>query len=168
MFIIILYLGGVSNVKASNSLDSNSAIVNTNSVLEDLTDFPKLIKSYNITDASTIDKSCFSTEGVGVIFQRADGCAGSHHIWRVNSELTFNEYDNDTATIVGSVIDNRGKIGQVNIALYSKESHGSTWSADCYINGISDPRSLYQSFNGTITVDGDSFSVEKKQQKDIL
>ncbi len=164
LFIIILYLGGVTNVKASN-FDGNSDIANANNVLEDLTNFPKLIKSYNITDASTEDKSCFPTKGKGVIFQRADDCKGLHHIWRVKDELTFNEYDNGTATIVGTVIDDQGEIGLVNIALYDKESQGTTWNASCYVDEISDPRSLYQSFNGTIKVGSNSYSVEKKQSE---
>ncbi|MFK7814271.1 MAG: hypothetical protein AB8B59_17365, partial [Maribacter sp.] len=161
MFIILLYLGGVSNLHASN-FDGNNEFENSNTVLDDLTNFPKLVKSYSISDASTEDKSCFPTKGKGVIFQRAEDCKGLHHIWRVNKELTFNEYDNGTATIVGSVIDDQGKIGRVNISLYDKEDKGSTWNGKCYIDGISDPRSLYQSFNGSITVDGKSLSVEKK------
>lgn len=165
LFIIILYLGGVSNLSGSTSFENNNSIVNSNTVLEDLTNFPKLLRSYNITDANTEDKSCFPTKGVGVIFQRADDCQGLHHIWSVKDELTFSEYDNGTATIVGTVIDEQGKIGQVNIALYDKENNGSTWNATCYLDGVSDPRSLYQSFNGTIKVGSDSYSVEKKQSE---
>jgi hypothetical protein len=167
--IIILYLGGMSNIHAINVNISNG-IEESKIILEDLTDYPKIIKSYNITDSSTEDKSCFPTKGKGVIFQRAEGCEGFHHIWRVNNDLIFNEYDNGTATIFGSVIDVQGSIGLVNIALYNKSDKGNTWNAECYLGGISDARSLYRSFNGTINVNGESFSVEvkKSQQHFIL
>lgn len=156
MLILIVALGGVSQLMASSTID------NSKTILEDLGNPPKIVRSYTISDASTEDKACFPTKGKGVIFQRADGCQGSHHIWRVYDELTFNEYDNDTATIVGSVIDDNGKIGNVNIALYNKRNQGNTWNAACYLEGITDPRTLYQTFNGTISVDGKSFSVEPK------
>jgi len=157
IILVILYLFSISQMSANYRTEDSKT------VLEDFTDYPKIVRSYNITDASTEDKVCFPTKGKGVIFQRADGCQGSHHIWRVADKLTMNEYDNDTATIVGSVIDDNGKIGKVNIALYNKSNTGNTWQAPCYLEGITDPRSLYQEFNGTITIDGQAFSVEIKQ-----
>ncbi len=165
ILIIILYLGGMSHMQASFETSNLDAVFDTTISIENPTTFPKIIKSYRITDASTENKSCFPTKGIGVIFQRADGCAGLHHIWRVKNELSFNEYDNGTAAIVGSVIDDEGKIGQVNIILSDKNNQGTTWNAACYLEGVADPRSLYQSFNGTITVDGNSFSVEKQESE---
>jgi len=165
MLIILLYFGGTSSMHAINGSDNFNSVEDSKTIEEDLTVYAKIVRSYNITDASTEDKVCFPTKGKGVIFQRAEGCQGSHHIWRVADKLTMNEYDNDTATIVGSVIDDNGKIGKVNITLYNKSDQGNTWEAQCYQEGITDPRTLYQSFNGTITVDGKSYSVELKQAK---
>lgn len=162
ILIILLHLGWASGAHASIGNSYSDKGLNNLTSLELSTKPPKIVKAYNITDASTEGKSCFPTKGKGVIFQRADGCKGYHHIWRVHNELKMTEYDNGTATIVGSVIDNHGKIGHVSVALYDKQNHGSTWNAKCYVDGISDPRLLYQSFNGTIKVGSNSYSIEKK------
>ena len=159
LFSIFLVLGGILNLQASLEPDINSNFETIS---------PQLTRSYTITDSSTEGKSCFPTEGTGVIYQRGNDCRGSHHIWRVNDNLTFDEYDNGTATITGSVIDSEGIIGLVNISFYNRANEGNTWNGVCYIDGVSDPRSFYQSFDGTITINGESFTVEEKEANQHL
>ena len=116
-----------------------------------------IISSYKIIDSNT-EAGCF-TANPGVIFQKYDDCHGVEYIWRAGADLILNEYDNDTATITGSVIDQNGRIATVNINLTDKENTGNTWSAACYLDGISGPETYYRSFMGAITVDGIAQSI---------
>jgi len=73
--------------------------------------------------------------------------------------LILNEYADNTASISGSIIDQNGRIATVNIALSDKQNSGNTWSASCYLDGISGPETYYSTFIGAITVDGVAQSV---------
>lgn len=126
-------------------------------------DCENIISSYKISDSSTEGKSCFPTWGSGVIFQRAAGCQGSHHIWKAGNDLMLQEFSNQTAKITGTVIDQNGVIGTVDITLGDKADNGTTWQANCYQVGIDpDPRTFYKSFSGSITVNGQPLTVELK------
>lgn len=128
-----------------------------------IADCSTLVSSYKIKDASTEGKSCFPTWGTGVIFQRAAGCQGSHDIWRAGDDLMLQEFSDDTAKITGSVIDQNGQVGIVDILLYDKAHSGTTWQASCYLEGLADdPRTFYHSFDGTITVNGEALTVTLK------
>lgn len=119
---------------------------------EDASDCATVISSYKIIDSNT-EVGCFTADP-GVIFQKGDGCQGIDYVWRAGDDLVLNEYDNDTATITGSVIDQNGRLASVDIELSDKENSGTTWSASCYLDGISGPETYYRSFTGAITVDG--------------
>lgn len=116
-----------------------------------------VVSSYKIIDSNT-EAGCFTADP-GVIFQKGDGCQGIDYIWSAGDDLVLNEYDNDTATITGSVIDQNGRMATVNIELSDKENSGTTWNASCYLDGISGPETYYRSFIGAITVDGVAQSV---------
>ena len=162
LLILLLCLGTVPKLLVANN-GSKYLSIEDSQTKSAINDPAEIVKSYAIHDSSTEDKSCFPTKGVGVIYQRAAGCQGSHHIWSVYESLTLNEYSDDTAKITGSVIDQNGSIGIVDIELTEKAYTGNTWNAQCYLDGIlNDSKSFYRSFNGVITVDGEVLTVERK------
>lgn len=116
-----------------------------------------ITSSYKIIDSNT-EAGCF-TANPGVIFQKYDDCHAVEYTWRAGDDLVLNEFDNDTAIITGSVIDQNGRVATVNIELSDKEHTGNTWNASCYLDGISGPETFYRSFIGAITVDGVALSV---------
>jgi len=119
---------------------------------ENEADCSTIVSSYKIVNSNT-EVGCFTADP-GVIFQKGDGCKGIDYVWSAGNDLILNEYDNDTATITGSVIDQNGRVATVDIELSDKETSGTTWSASCYLDGISGPETYYRSFIGAITVDG--------------
>ncbi|QKX05227.1 T9SS type A sorting domain-containing protein [Aquimarina sp. TRL1] len=114
-------------------------------------------KVYKITDADT-SGGCFPTPGNGVIFQRGAGCRGAHLIWKAGNDLILTEYEDNTATITGTVSRN-GEVGIVNITLTNKTHGGNTWNAQCYKNGLGSARTFYRTFSGTITVNDTVYTV---------
>lgn len=116
-----------------------------------------IISSYKIIDSNT-EVGCFSSDP-GVVFQKYDNCSGVEFTWRAGDDLILNEYNNETASITGTVIDQNGRIATVNVALSDKEYTGTTWSAACYLDGISGTETYYRSFFGSITVDGIAQSI---------
>mgnify|MGYP000309148577 CR=1 FL=1 len=120
-------------------------------------DCSTITSSYKIIDSNT-EVGCFTADP-GVIFQKGDGCQGIDYVWRAGDDLILNEYDNDTATITGTVIDQNGRMATVNMELFDKENSGKTWNASCYLDGISGQETYYRSFIGAITVDGVAQSV---------
>ena len=164
--LFLLLFTGVSNLKAKDTGITSAATPSTmfraaTTAMEVLPN-PELVTSFRITDASTEGKTCFPTPGTGVLYQRQECSDNSHYIWRAGTDLVLNEYDDDTATITGTVIDELGNIGQVNIGLANKSGQGTTWSEDCYVNGLADPRTFYTSFSGNINVDGTYYTIELK------
>ncbi len=125
---------------------------------------PDIVSMYKITDATT--GSCFPTQGSGVIMQRGQdgtcqGGANSHTIWKAGNDLTLTEYADGTAAICGTV-ENNGQIGIVNIQLADKSTNGFTWNGSCYVSGLSDDRMYYATFSGSITVNGEVQTIERK------
>ncbi|QCX00470.1 hypothetical protein FGM00_10225 [Aggregatimonas sangjinii] len=149
--------------EGGNTLHSES---NTDPVSVNIPNFdtPALVRSFRITDAST-EGGCFPTPGSGVIFQKQSCQENAHYIWRAGADLLLNEYADQTATITGTVIDEIGRIGQVNIALFDYNDQGNTWNKQCYLDGIADLRSFYRGFSGTILVDGAVLSIEVKKSE---
>lgn len=135
---------------------TNEEIVLTANV-ENVAECTAIMSSYKIIDSNT-EAGCFTADP-GVIFQKGDGCKGIDYVWRAGDDLVLNEYDNDTATITGSVIDQNGRVATVQVDLFDKEHTGTTWSAACYLDGISGPETFYRSFVGAITVDGVAQSI---------
>ncbi|MFD0796836.1 SdrD B-like domain-containing protein [Maribacter chungangensis] len=138
--------------------------------INNTTNTPRIISSYNVTDADTSQGICANVHGneQGVILQKGNPnfpVTGNYNAWKVHNELILNEYDNDTANITGTVIDEQGKIGTVDMLLFDKQNNGKSWSADCYLDNLVGPQLFYQSFYGTITVDGVSYTVEPKVSK---
>jgi len=171
MFIILLYLGGMSNMHAQSTPKNCALTVNAgedyqNCNLDEViltanaynpSVCATIISSYKITDSNT-EVGCFTADP-GVIFQKGGECKGIDYIWRAGDDLVLNEYDNDTAIISGTVIDQNGRVGIVEINLSDKENTGTTWSASCYLDGISGPETYYRSFYGTLTADGISSEI---------
>jgi len=120
-------------------------------------DCTEIISSYKIIDSNT-EAGCFTADP-GVIFQKGAGCQGIEYVWSAGEDLVLNEYNDNTATITGSVIDQNGRIATVAMELSDKENSGTTWDASCYLDGISGPETYYRSFIGAITVDGVAQSV---------
>ncbi|WP_306644043.1 HYR-like domain-containing protein [Sanyastnella coralliicola] len=122
----------------------------------------EIINCYTMGNAVS-EGNCINTPGTGVIWQRAEGCQGSHTVWAINGELKLTEFADGTATIKGSIVNTEnGDIGIVDVTLYDKEDDGNTWNASCYLNGISGPEIYYTSFLGTITVGDEVFTIEEK------
>ena len=166
VLLLLFIFSGVANLKAGSSFNESDAapspkVATSNTSMEVLPN-PELVRSFRISDATTEGKTCFPTAGTGVLYQRQECSDSSHYIWRAGTDLVLNEYDDDTATITGTVIDEVGTIGQVNIGLANKSSQGTTWNARCYVDGISDPRTFYTSFSGNINVNGTYYSIALK------
>jgi hypothetical protein len=124
------------------------------------TDCDEIIACYTMNNATT-EAGCVGTQGTGIVWQRAAGCEGSHTIWASGGDMKLTEYADNTARITGTITNN-GQVGIVDVVLYDKANDGNTWSASCYLNGISGSESYYTSFLGIITVDGTEYTVEEK------
>jgi predicted transcriptional regulator len=157
------------NLGEDLSFCSETETVLTASVVNN-TNSASIIASYNVTDADTSQGICENVHGneQGVILQKGNAdfpITGRYNAWRVYNELILNEYDDNTAKITGTVIDEQGKIGSVDILLFDKQNEGKSWNASCYLDNLVGPQVFYQSFYGTITVNGVSYTVEPKASK---
>ena len=120
----------------------------------------KGVGHYKIIDSNT-DKDCFPSDP-GFIFQKFDSCDGIEYTWRAGDDLYLREYSDNTAKITGTVIDQNGRVAPLDMLLSDKEYSGNTWSASCYLDVLSGPKTFYRSFSGTITIDGVPVTVSKR------
>ena len=167
LMIPALFFGNIVDFNIDNGMPEPLTIENSSSTvspsnLEDDESPSQIVRSFKITDSDTAAESCFPTPGQGVIFQKLQCAPGLHLIWSAGGDLILNEYADDTAKITGTVIDQNGKVGVVNITLSDKSGQGTTWNKQCYLDGLSDTRYFYQSFSGTIDSEGVSYTIEVK------
>ncbi len=141
-------------VDAGEDIDNcNNETVTLMAIAANESTCTEITSSYTIVDSQT-EAGCFYSSTPGVIFQKYDNCNGIEYVWRAGDDLILNEYADNTAKITGSLIDQNGRVGYLNVNLYDKANSGTTWSASCYLDGISGPETYYQSFSGALTVEG--------------
>ena len=102
---------------------------------------------------------------MGVIFQK-DGdpwnChLGTHTPWAAGNDLFLTEFIDGSAEITGTVT-NAGRTGIVNLSLGTNFDWGNAWTNQCYTSRLSGNRTFFQNFSGTITINGQVFTIQPK------
>ena len=114
-------------------------------------------KYYKVTNSTL---NCSSHAGNEVVFLQKDCGGGPANYWTAGDNLQLKENGDGTATISGIIL-NGNETGVVHIDLSGFENTGQHWSLACYDDNLV-PQYYYTSFNGTVVVDDQVFTIEPK------